>query len=108
MQQLLYSIHTNFYHERSLSEFYTGKKSNLKYLVECFPKNYSSLDSTSLMMALPAVTSQGLTHEQVLPFLKKMENGQQQEGGYILHTVYLRFSTLATSTVGVKVWALLA
>ena len=69
---------------RSLNEVYTNKKSSLKFLVECFPKVpcTSSVDSLPLMMALPAATSQGLTHEQVMPFLKKLENGQQREGEF--------------------------
>ncbi len=34
------------------------------------------------MIVPPTSTSQGLTHEQVMPFLKKLENGQQREGSY--------------------------
>ena len=68
---------------RSLSDVYTNKKS-LKYLVECFPIATSSSssmeDSLTIMITLPATTSLGLTREQVMPFLKKMENGQQREG----------------------------
>ena len=69
---------------RSLSEVYSNKKSNLKCLVECFPKTCGTgsceEDPVTIMMALPVITSLGLTYEQVMPFLKKMENGQQREG----------------------------
>ena len=69
---------------RSLSEVHTNKKSSLKYLVECFPKSSRPLlepeEPLALMMALPGNTALALTHEQVMPFLKKMENGQEREG----------------------------
>lgn len=69
---------------RSLSEVYTNKKSSLKFLIECFPRvpprGSCGEDALTVMMALPATNSLGLTHEQVMPFLKKMENGQQREG----------------------------
>ena len=67
----------------SLSEVYSNKKSSLKHLVESFPRVPESFDTDSLltmMMVPPLSVSQGLTHEQVLPFLKKLENGQQREG----------------------------
>ena len=67
---------------RSLSEVYSNKKSSLKVLVDCFPRlsrSYSSVEPLTLMMALPASTTQGLTHEQVMPFLKKMESGSNEK-----------------------------
>ena len=42
------------------------------------------------MIVPPLSASQGLTHEQVLPFLKKLENGQEREGMYIyIYMCYL-------------------
>ena len=32
------------------------------------------------MMVPPQTTGHSLTHEQVMPFLKKLESGQQREG----------------------------
>lgn len=52
--------------------------------MECFaqvPTGISCAEEPfTIMMTLPAITSLGLTREQVMPFLKKMENGQQREG----------------------------
>ena len=79
---------------------YTSKKSSLKALVECFPKpmaateggpvggQISSLqdatdlrgDSMKFMMVPPQTTGHSLSHEQVMPFLKKLESGQEREG----------------------------
>ena len=70
---------------------YTNKKSSLKLLVDCFPKMPGGLceDPLPVMMALPSTSSLGLTREQVMPFLKKMENGQQREGKTLLGTYSL-------------------
>ena len=67
--------------------------------MECFPKpvaapegpvggQISSLqditdprgDSMKFMMVPPQTTGHSLTHEQVMPFLKKLESGQEREG----------------------------
>lgn len=48
------------------------------------------MDPLVVMMALPVDTTQGLTHEQVLPFLKKMENGQQREGKSCMQCLVVR------------------
>ena len=83
----------------SLNEVYTNKKSSLKALVECFPKPVASIEGTGggqisslqdatdlrgdamkFMMVPPQTSGHSLTHEQVMPFLKKLESGQQREG----------------------------
>ena len=83
----------------SLNEVYTNKKSSLKALVECFPKPVASIegagggqisslqdatdlrgDAMKFMMVPPQTSGHSLTHEQVMPFLKKLESGQQREG----------------------------
>ena len=82
-----------------MNEVYPNKKSSLKALVECFPKpvanvegavggQISSLqdatdlrgDAMKFMMVPPQTSGHSLTHEQVMPFLKKLESGQQREG----------------------------
>ena len=76
---------------RSLSEVHANKKSSLKSLVDCFPRipeNLNSVNPLSLMMVPPSSASQGLTHEQVMPFLKKLESGQQREGNTSLISLY--------------------
>ena len=84
---------------RNLNDVYTNKKSSLKALVECFPKPAASSegpvggqissfqeaidsrgDSMKFMMVPPQTAGHSLTHEQVMPFLKKLESGQQREG----------------------------
>ena len=70
---------------RSLSEVYPNKKSNLKSLVECFPKQVegsSEVKGAPLIYAMipPVDGGHGLSHEQVMPFLKKLESGRQREG----------------------------
>lgn len=76
-----------------------NKKSSLKALVDCFPKaaattegpvgdQISNLqdttdyegDAAKLMMVPSQSSGHSLTHEQVMPFLKKLESGQQKEG----------------------------
>ena len=37
-------------------------------------------NSMKFMMVPPQTTGHSLTHEQVMPFLKKLESGQQREG----------------------------
>ena len=82
-----------------LNDGYTNKKSSLKALVECFPKPVSAIerpvggqissfqdnmdlrgDAMKFMMIPPQTSGHSLTHEQVMPFLKKLESGQQREG----------------------------
>jgi len=71
---------------RSLNEVYNNKKSNLKALVESFPlpNEGASVNprKTPVVMIPPEETGPSLTHEQVMPFLKKLESGQQKEGVY--------------------------
>jgi hypothetical protein len=73
---------------RSLSEVYSNKKSSLKCLVASFPKSSGGEGPAGIMMALPTTASLGLTREQVMPFLMKMENGQEREGEFVT-TVFL-------------------
>ena len=73
-----------------LNETNTSKKSSLKSLVDCFPKEreavgekaiHSSFQNRAKMMVVPPlIGGHSLTHEQVMPFLKKLEHGQQREG----------------------------
>lgn len=106
---LLHSIpHTSYIHSthRALSEVYTSKKSNLKSLVECFPRPTegipglkstsqppsSSTPSDTVLMAMvpPADVGHSLSHEQVMPFLKKLESGRQREGMFLkMNLLYL-------------------
>ena len=87
--------HTVSLYNRSLSDVHNNKKSSLKPLIECFPKIPDNSNLLSFIMVPPTSASQGLTHEQVMPFLKKLENGQEREGNSI-STVLCR--TLYAST----------
>jgi integrator complex subunit 1 len=78
---------------QSLSDIYITKKSSLRALVDCFPmdplmeegeeggQGFSSGPplGVQIMVAPPSVASHSLTHEQVMPFLKKLEQGQLRE-----------------------------
>ena len=70
-----------------LNETNTSKKSSLKSLVDCFPKERGEnvipsgvRNGAKMMVVPPLVGGHSLTHEQVMPFLKKLEHGQQREG----------------------------
>ena len=72
---------------RMLNETNTSKKSSLKSLVDCFPKERGEnvipsgvQNGAKMMVVPPLVGGHSLTHEQVMPFLKKLEHGQQREG----------------------------
>ncbi len=72
---------------RSLNEIHSNKKLNLKSLVDCFPISVegvanikSSATPLTHIMIPPTNAGHVLTHEQVMPFLKKLESGQQKEG----------------------------
>ena len=82
-----------------LSDVHTNKKSSLKSLIDCFPDSTdtpSTGDSTiqepqeleregmKMMMVPPTSSGHSLTHEQVMPFLKKLEHGQMREGTFLL------------------------
>lgn len=75
---------------RTLSEAHPSKKSSLKTLVECFPKPKVVLsdqaappvtkNGSRMILVPPATVGHSLTHEQLMPFLKKLEHGQLREG----------------------------
>ena len=74
---------------RALSEVHSTKKSSLKSLVECFPQRVGGVagpsptpppPSAAMMLVPPMAVGPSLTHEQVMPFLRKMERGQPTEG----------------------------
>ena len=88
---LLYSWSLN--HCRALSETHQNKKSSLKPLVECFLRRKDGEGSAggevlngqdAMMIVPPLMVGHTLSHEQVMPFLKKLEQGQLREGGCML------------------------
>ena len=107
-------VHIYFTYCRALSEVYTSKKSSLKSLVDCFPtEGGSGPNSTTeppssvggkMMLVPPLATGHSLSHEQVIPFLKKLENGQQREGDLkplaLTGTLQLRVSVFLRYTEG--------
>ena len=77
---------------RALSETHQSKKSSLKPLVECFLRTKDGEGSAgtellngqdAMMIVPPLMVGHTLSHEQVMPFLKKLEQGQLREGGWV-------------------------
>ena len=48
-------------------------------------------DAMKFMMVPPQTSGHSLTHEQVMPFLKKLESGQQREGELDEINAFLRY-----------------
>ena len=82
VQQFIYLTPTP---PRALADTYSTKKSSLRSLVECFPPEPPETTpgpplGVQIMMTPQSVLGHSLTHEQVMPFLKKLEQGQLREG----------------------------
>jgi hypothetical protein len=77
-------IHRHLDLLQALADTYSTKKSSLRSLVECFPPEPPETTpgpplGVQIMMTPPSVLGHSLTHEQVMPFLKKLEQGQLRE-----------------------------
>ena len=65
----------------------------------------NSLHGWGTMMIVPPLTSSHtLSHEQVMPFLKKLEQGQLREGMCVCHGVCVLLCVCVCVCVWVWVW----
>ena len=94
-RNLIQKLKVLIYTHRRLADTYPTKKSSLRALVDCFPSDLEEWSESwswgappgagpplgvQIMAAPPSVSGHSLTHEQVLPFLRKLEQGQLREG----------------------------